>query len=239
MFRRIALAGILVLGAGILVLGAAGSATTAQEWLAICGKCITPSIFSKTGIGTANAIALARVTPRDAEGYCANWQPGADQAACVREQLATPEAQETYRASADCIAGRITPIDGKTYRLDGAWRGGIGDGRTRWRDASGRVVGRDNASGGLGISQQWELLCPKPVPAQAAPTRAARPPTAPAFKIGQAIEAQHGRQWVRGKVTHMRRVNTGRGPETHYEVVLENRQRGVVPARMLRVPATR
>jgi hypothetical protein len=54
--------------------------------------------------------------------------------------------------------------DGKTYTLAGTWdNSGIGAGRTRWRDSSGKIVGRDNASGGLGISQQWEVLCPGPL----------------------------------------------------------------------------
>lgn len=227
---------------GLLAVGLAGGTAAAQDWLALCSKCLNPSVFNKTGIGTANAVAEARITRADAEGHCANWSPGENVNECARREVAAPEAQRTYRATADCIAGRITPIDGKTYRLDGVWNGDIGHGRTRWKDASGRVVGRDNASGGLGISQQWEVLCPKAAPASARPAASAARPTAPAaqatggFRVGQVIEAQYGRQWVRGKVTRIQQITSAQGIETRYEVALENRQRGVLPARMLRAP---
>ncbi len=231
----------MVLGAA-LAIGLSAGGAVAQEWLALCAKCITPGIVSKSGVGTANAVATAKVSRGDAEQYCASWLPDAKQSDCVREQLATDEAKQTYRASADCIAGRITPIDGKTYRLDGVWPGGdIGAGRVRFRNAAGRVVGRDNASGGLGISQQWEVLCPKAAPAaarQAVPPAPRQPAPAaqatPAFRVGQAIEAQYGRDWVRGQVVGIRQNSTARGTETQYEVVLDNRRRGIVPARMLR-----
>lgn len=228
----------IVLG-GLIAIGLLGAGTAwAQDWLALCSKCIAPSVFSKTGIGTANAVAMARVTAADAKSWCESWQP--DDGNCVRQQMASDEAKQTYRASADCIAGRITAIDGRTYRLDGAWGGGdIGAGRSRWRDSAGRIVGRDNASGGLGISQQWEVLCPRAVaarPAAPPPSRATAPAaqSTPAFRIGQAIEAKYGTGWVRGQVVGVRQNTTARGTETQYEVVLENRKRGIVPARMLR-----
>ncbi|HYP04987.1 MAG TPA: hypothetical protein VER03_02030 [Bryobacteraceae bacterium] len=72
--------------------------------------------------------------------------------------------RKTYRATADCTAGRITAVDEKQYTLGGVWdNSDIGAGRTKWRGADGQIIGRDNASGGLAISQQWELLCPGPV----------------------------------------------------------------------------
>ena len=102
---------------GVILAGLLGGGTAlAQDWLAICSKCIAPSIISKSGIGTANAVATARISRRDAQDYCQNWMPDAPLEDCIRGQLAAPEAKQTYRASADCIAGRITPIDGKTYR---------------------------------------------------------------------------------------------------------------------------
>ena len=235
---RLGLAALLAAG-----LGWSGPAL-AEEWLALCSKCLSPIVFSKTGIGTAHAVAQARITRQAAKDYCEQWEPGRGEA-CVAEQMATPEAKQTFRATADCTAGRITPVDGKTYRRDGVWPGGdIGAGRARFRDSAGRVVGRDNASGGLGIAQQWELLCPAVRPAASRPGVAAPapPPAAPrapaaAFRAGQTVEAMFGRQWIAGQVVAVKQVATPQGTEIRYEVVLVNRQRGVVPARMLRVPA--
>lgn len=217
------------------------SASMAAEELAICSKCVSPTIFSQTGTDTANAVAQARITRAEIEGWCANWQPG--DAACVQQGLRDHDLRKVYRASADCVAGRITPVDGKTYQLAGVWDNrDIGGGRSKWRDAQGRIVGRDNASGGLGISQQWEVLCPsagKPVRAAAAPT--ARPDPAPsalkpAFLVGQVVMAKYGSQWVRAKVNRVRQVKGRAGPELAYDVSLDNGKRGLVPARMLRAP---
>src|SRR6185295_12591064 len=110
----------------------------------------------------------------------------------------------TYRASADCPAGKITTIDGQSYTLAGVWDASdVGAGRTKWKDASGQIVGRDNASGGLGISQQWEVLCPGPVKATSAAKpvspKAAVAPTGE-FAVGQVVEAKYGRDWVRGRI---------------------------------------
>jgi hypothetical protein len=117
-------------------------------------------VFSKSGIGTANAVAEARVTRAEIEGWCENWTPG--DRGRVQRELSSDAVRRTYRASADCTRGRITAVDGNSYTLAGCWdHSDIGGGRTGWRDASGRIVGRDNASGGLGISQQWEVLCPE------------------------------------------------------------------------------
>lgn len=172
--RKAVLTGAVLMGSvlGLAVCGGAAAAAAAQDWLSLCGKCLSPSVYSKSSIGTANAAALARITRQDAQGWCENWEPGRV-TDCVREQMDTPEARREYRATADCTAGRITPVDGKTYRLNGVWpRGSMGEGRSRWRNAGGRVVGADNVSGGLGISQQWEVLCPNA-------TRAAARPAAP------------------------------------------------------------
>lgn len=215
----------------------AGTAAAQTDWLALCGKCLNPSIVSKSGIGTANAVAEARISRQDAEGWCANWAPGQNLAACVREQLATEEARRTYRASADCTRGRITAIDGSPYTLAGTWSSDVGKGRSKWRDASGRIVGQDNASNGLAISQQWEVLCPggtraTPAPAPRVTTPAPAPRAAPGgvFAVGQAVDARYGGAWVRGRVI---RIHPGAG-QVEYEIRLDNGQRGIVPAQMLR-----
>lgn len=227
--------------AAALGLACAAAHAAQSEWLSLCSKCLSPSITSKSGIGTAHATAEARITRQDAVDWCENLSPG--DKSCVREQLASAEAKTTYRATADCVAGRITPIDGQTYALAGQWTSGIERGRTKWRDAAARIVGADNASNGLGISQQWEVLCPGPLrampPASTATVAPGRsqpaPPAASAgFVVGQVIEAKYGPDWVRGRINRIRQVQGRAGPELAYDVSLENGGRGIVPARMLR-----
>ncbi len=228
--------GILIATVAAGVLTSAVAAEQAEH-LALGSKHWAPVIFKKSGIGTANATAEAKVTRAEIEGWCANWSPG--DKGCVQRELSSEAAQQVYRASADCTRGTITAVDNNAYTLAGTWdRSDVGGGRTRWRDASGKIVGRDNASGGLGISQQWEVLCPGPL--RVAPTGAAKPPSsavapaAGAFAVGQAIEAKYGREWVRGRVTKVVQVAGAKGPELAYDVQLVNGKRGVLPARMLR-----
>ncbi|MBM3525217.1 MAG: hypothetical protein FJX57_19905, partial [Alphaproteobacteria bacterium] len=147
--------------AAVIAALACGSAWAAsREYLSLCSKCLNPAVFAKSGVDGANATAQARITRQDAAGWCENWTPQTPRERCVREQMASDDAKKVHRAVADCPAGRITAIDGNSYSLAGFWTSDVGRGRTRWRDASGRIVGQDNASNGLGISQQWELLCP-------------------------------------------------------------------------------
>jgi hypothetical protein len=228
---------------GLCVVGLLWFASiAAAEWLALCSRCVSPTVFSLTGADTANALAQARITRAEIEGWCANWQPG--DAACVQRGLQEHDLTKVYRASADCMAGRITPVDGNSYQLAGAWDNkDIGGGRSRWRDASGKIVGRDNASGGLGISQQWEVLCPlagKRAGQARGPAASARTPTPPAvalkadYTVGQVVMARYGSQWVRAKVNAVRQTKGRNGPELAYDVRLDNGKRGQVPARMLR-----
>ena len=139
---------------------ACGVAAAQPEWLSLCSKCLNPSVVSKSGIGTAKAAAVAKVTRADAADWCDNWQP--DDKTCLEGQA--EEIGKTYRAEANCVAGKLTAIDGKRYSLAGKWTSDVGKGRTRWRDAAtGEIVGQDNASGGLSLAQQWETLCPAAV----------------------------------------------------------------------------
>ncbi len=219
----------------ILALAALGSTGATAEWLALCSKCVNPTIFALTGTDTTNASAQARITRQEIEGWCANWQPG--DAGCVSRGLKEHDLQKVYRASADCTGGRITAVDGRTYRLAGTWdNSDIGGGRSKWRDAQGQVVGRDNASGGLGISQQWEVLCPSAGKRAKAAAAAAVPALQPEFAVGQVVLAKYGSQWIRAKVNRVRQVKGRNGPELAYEVNLDNGKRGLVSARMLRKP---
>ena len=126
----------------------------------------SPAVTSKSGVGTAQASATAKVTSESLKSFCADSAGQGDPAqskaaidACVKQQK--PELGKTYTITADCTVGRLQPLDGKSYVLDGLWdNSDIGGGRTRWKGPDGVVVGRDNASGGLSLSQQWEVLCP-------------------------------------------------------------------------------
>jgi hypothetical protein len=152
--------------------------TQAQpEWLAICSRCPTPFVFQKTGTGTANAVAEAKMTSQSFSQSCgAQGLQGAALKKCIADELAA-DGGKIYRATADCTAGKLMAIDGRPYTLAGLWPANeIGGGRTRWRNAAtGQLVGSDNASGGLGLAQQWEVLCPGPAPRAAAPSPSANP----------------------------------------------------------------
>jgi hypothetical protein len=232
---------------GLVMLGMATTVSATAEWLALCGQCVNPTIFSQSGIGTSHAVAEARIMRAEVESWCVNWQPGDKD--CVTQQLATEDLNKVYRATADCSAGSITAIDGKPYALAGVWdNSDIGAGHSKWRDESGKIVGRDNASGGLSISQQWEVLCPassktaKTSPAKrasgaistgnAANVRQNTP--AAEFAVGQIVLAKYGSDWVRGRITKLRYSNGANGPEVSYDVSLDNGKRGTVPAGMLR-----
>jgi hypothetical protein len=165
--RRVARLVHLVGAAGLLC-GAAltGSAHAGSnaEWLASTDG-PSPTVSSKSGVGTAQATANAKVTSESIRQFCSDQggqgssaQASAGVDACVNQQK--PELGKTYTVKADCTSGKLQPLDGNTYVLDGLWdNSDVGGGRTRWKGTSG-VVGRDNASGGLALSQQWEVLCP-------------------------------------------------------------------------------
>ena len=124
----------------------------------------SPTIVSKKGVGTANAVAEARITPPAIASHCSeNERFFPSRQACVK-QFTDQFGAKIFRATADCTAGRITTTGDQTYTLDGLWDASdVGDGRTRWKGADGAVVGRDLINNGLHISQQWETLCPGPV----------------------------------------------------------------------------
>jgi hypothetical protein len=237
-------AGMLMRGAlaAAMVLGAAVTAGAQMDWLSLCSKCLNPSVTSKSGLGTSAAVVEGKITRRDAEAWCANWESGSDLAGCVRRQMESEDARRTYRATADCPGGKITAINGDTYTLAGTWNEDVGKGRTKWRDGSSNIVGRDNASNGLAISQQWEVLCPasrtatKPDAAGDVLPKPAAPPPGAQYAVGQAVEARDGREWLRGRIDKIRRTSGANGSELEYDVRLDTGKRGIVPARMLRTP---
>ena len=140
-------------------------AASGAEWLAST-EGPNPTVIAKSGVGTAQATAKAKVTSDALQTFCADQAGQGDPAqarsaidACVKQQKG--ELGKTYTVGADCTVGRLQALDGRSYVLDGLWdNSDIGSGRTRWKGPDGNVVGRDNASGGLALSQQWEVLCP-------------------------------------------------------------------------------
>lgn len=219
---------------GLLLVCASAAAVNASgprpPWLSLCGKCLSPTVVESSGLGTTHAVAVARITREGATDWCENWQPE-HVASCVQDALASEDVRTTYRATADCVHGRITAIDGTTYSLAGVWTNGIGKGRTKWRDPSGKVVGTDGPDSGLRISQQWEVLCPH---TPASPPAAGTATPAYAFAVGQEIEAKYGRDWVRGRVTRIWPHEGAHGNEPAYDVQLVNGKRGILPKAMLR-----
>jgi hypothetical protein len=129
------------------------------DWISLCSKCLLPSVSSKSGVGATNAVAVGKVTLRDAEMWCGSWEP--DNKFCPKEQLAGEKGQ-VYKISANCPAGKFTSTDGAVYtRTNEVWDSSdVGAGRVKFRGPDGKIVGRDNASGGLDLAFNWELLCP-------------------------------------------------------------------------------
>ena len=141
----------------LLVLGFAGMAAQPayaadRQWL-YAGDRFGPRAYltAIAGAGTEAAIAEARVDRASAEEACRD--SGSTEPDCA-ERILRNEVGRTYRASADCRGGILEPTTGGVFRHAGLWTSGVGNGRSRWRDETGRLVEQANASGGLGLAQQ-------------------------------------------------------------------------------------
>src|SRR5882757_6781815 len=123
-------------GLGLVVLMFALFAAAQQnqgEWISLCSKCLSPSVSSKSGVGTTNAVAQGKVTLKDAQMWCGSWEP--DNKACPKEQLDS-EKGATYKISANCPAGKFTSSDGTVYTCTKeVWDASdIGAGKPKFRD---------------------------------------------------------------------------------------------------------
>lgn len=219
----------------IAVFAASTDCIAQTDWLPLCGQCLSPSVYKKTGIGTANAVAEAKVTLKDAQMWCGSWQP--DDKDCPKQQLATPEAKSVYRVTANCNAGTITAADEQIYTLSGVWTSDIGKGRVRFRNSKGAIVGQDEASGGLAVAGQWELLCPGVTKATGssagAGLRSAISATGSQFASGDHVEAKYAGAWVHGTVRRV--IPAGQvNAQVSYDVMLDNGRTGILPATMIR-----
>lgn len=166
--------------AAILFLGllpSGGPAFSASaEYLPICNlpKCLNPQVTTKAGIGTATATAEARIHPDDAAKWCATNKPRDKY--CAKEQVQSGWIgfRPLYRASADCLAGRMNGIDGGVYLYRGLWDEGEGKGRPRFRlkgdaqdlkwEGAGAAVDHTGTflnwgGGSSNLATQWEVLC--------------------------------------------------------------------------------
>lgn len=164
-------------------------------------KCLNPRVTAKSGIGTANATVEAKVTPEDAAKWCASYKPRYK--LCQQEEVRNGWIgfKNLYRASADCVAGRMTAIDGNQYTYVGVWEDGPGKGRpkftttnrrfphTKWDETgvemhpSGSITGWGGGSPNL--AAQWEVLCA----GAAAPTVAAVNASQPSAQAPQSAAA--------------------------------------------------
>ena len=151
--------------------------------LCLLERCLNPRVLAKSGVGSANATATAKVTAEDAKGWCAKYNPTYKD--CVRDRVDTGGAADRlsnveFKASANCQAGTLAAVDGLTYTYIGTWPDGRGAGRPRFRGphttdgttqfeqqgapqvASGAWSIADLANGpgsGESLAMQWEILC--------------------------------------------------------------------------------
>jgi hypothetical protein len=141
-------------------------------------------VASKSGVGSANATAEAKVTAEDAKAWCAKWNPRYPQ--CAEDQIAQGGTgggakfrSPTYTASANCATGELKAVDGRAYKYTGTWPDGPGAGRPRFEPAPGgspRPFAQQGAAqvengsttiyqlalepnAGESLAIQWNLLC--------------------------------------------------------------------------------
>ena len=133
------------------------SPALADEFLTVHPKMPYAAIYEKRGYNGANAFAKGRIRRSEVRDWCANWRPG--DKACIKDFGSDFENKE-IAIGADCTKGALM-VDAERYQADGVWAGGDGHGRVKFRPAAGgRIVGTDNASGGLTLAVQFETLCP-------------------------------------------------------------------------------
>jgi hypothetical protein len=149
-------------------------------------RCLNPRIQSTSGVGTANAVASAKVTLEDATAWCAQFNAGYK--GCVEDQVAQGGTAggakfraNDFKATANCATGKMTAVDGRSYTYVGTWPdGGPGAGRPKFVGSTGELGGRvfeqqggpQVANGSTTIFQlalepnageslalQWQVLC--------------------------------------------------------------------------------
>jgi hypothetical protein len=177
----IALMGVMLVflaGFGVSVITPVGAADGGDaESMPICtlSKCLNPRVTTKSGVGTANAAVEAKVTAEDAAKWCATYKPMDKLCAVEQVKSGWIGFRNLYRASADCVAGRMTAIDGNSYIYAGVWEDGPGKGRAKFASSTTRVPAKKwdetgvdiHPSGSItgwgggspNLAAQWEVLC--------------------------------------------------------------------------------
>ena len=171
----IALTGLLALlafRAQPAIAKTAAAKATKTDWLPLCGKCMKPTFFSKSGIGTAHAVANARVTYQDAKDHCEQWSmedhPNCDKQA---KETLQEEKGKIYTATADCVHGKITLATGDNLTYAGIWPSGHLKGKTRWRFVSsgydnGELANENGPVNGFMVDATSKILCPARITAK-------------------------------------------------------------------------
>jgi hypothetical protein len=204
--------------AGLLATPAAAQSV---EYLPVCTlpNCLSPRVISKAGVGTANAVAEAKVTLEDATRWCSKYKP--NYRICPQDEVERggtgggARLKKNYTATANCQTGELRPIDGRSYKYVGTWPDGPGRGRPRFQGSLSEIGGRQfqqdtaglangatsiyelavAANSGESLAVQWEMLCKgaqPPMMAAAAPAPSAMPPAPAAMAAAQA-PVQSGR----------------------------------------------
>ena len=168
--------------------GAASAAQATRAFLPVCllERCLNPRVTTKSGVGTASAVAEAQVTKDDAAAWCAKFNKG--NPTCTDDQVAqggtaggAKYRANAFKATANCETGKLAAVDGHSYTYVGKWPdGGPGAGRAKFQGTTGEVGGRifeqqdgpQVANGSMSIFQvalepnageslaiQWEILC--------------------------------------------------------------------------------
>ena len=155
------------------------------EFLPLCllPRCLNPRVLSKSGVGTANARAQAKVTAEDAARWCAQYNP--TYKGCVEDRVEGGGAADRFtnidfKASANCDTGQLVAIDELAYTYAGTWPNGPGAGRPRFKgpyttdgttqfEQQGAVQVQSGAysiadvankpNSGESLAIQWEILC--------------------------------------------------------------------------------
>jgi hypothetical protein len=162
------------------------------DFLPLCllPTCLNPRVSAKSGVGTANATAQAKVTAEDAARWCAQNNP--TYKGCVDDKVEYGGSADRFtnidfKASANCTAGTLVAVDELSYTYVGTWPDGPGAGRPRFKGphttdgttqfeqqgavqvASGaysiaEIANQPNSGESLAI--QWEILCGTRPPAR-------------------------------------------------------------------------
>lgn len=158
---------VVFLALGVSAQPASAQAKAKAQWLPLCGKCASPTVFAKSGIGTAHAVAKAKMTFEDAKENCQSYSMD-DHPDCDKEAKETlkEENGKVYTATADCVHGKLTIADGESFIYAGIWPSGYLKGKTRWRwgpgsgEDTGKFADENGPTNGFMVDTTSKIVCP-------------------------------------------------------------------------------